>query len=266
MLINKRRYKNHRPLSFQGKLRVTLMEPLGFDGGILISGSPCGHVSQFRFNKTPACALKAAFPRPLRCWADYSMEEMSFGCRFHHLPIRLSAPAIWLTTGLFSFITHFREASTPWALFRKSIRNVNMLFALPSTQAESHPSCHGKPSLRGVWRAWCGSGGEGDSWEPPHLRSCGGLYVGPALWDAWGLLSVVAVLSQLRPGFQAFPFCSQVSVCLLVRQCSVQGNSNKCLLGRCQCPRGFPCFILVLLSYVLIHSFKHILCSIFIHS
>lgn len=124
MLINKRRYKNHRPLSFQGKLCVTLMEPLGFDGGILISGSPCGHVSQFRFNKTPACALKAAFRRPLRCWTDYGMEEMSFGCRFQHLPIRLPAPAIWLRAGLFSFITHFREASTPWALFRKSIRNV----------------------------------------------------------------------------------------------------------------------------------------------
>lgn len=127
--------------------------------------------------------------------------------------------------GLSVFIHHTLQGSVNTvSTFQKKHQKHNMLFALPRTQAESHPSCCGKPSLRGVCRAWCGSGEEGDSWEPSHLRSCGGLYVDPALWDACGLLWVVAVLSQLRPGFQTFPFCSQVPVCFLVRQCSVQGN------------------------------------------
>lgn len=47
------------------KLQVTLMEPLGFDGGILISVPHCSHVSSFPFNKAAACGVKAVLPQVL---------------------------------------------------------------------------------------------------------------------------------------------------------------------------------------------------------
>lgn len=48
------------------KLHVTLMEPLGFDGGILISASHRSQVSSFPFNEEAAAyGVEAVLPQAL---------------------------------------------------------------------------------------------------------------------------------------------------------------------------------------------------------